>query len=42
MVGEDLNGKWRSMEVVLPGLQGVDYCKEFPVIYVIIPFGGRE
>ena len=38
MVSEDLDGEGRSMEVMPPGLQGVDDCEEFLVIDVVVPF----
>ena len=42
VVGEDLDGEGRSMEVVSPRLQGVDDCKECLVIDVIILFSRDE
>ena len=30
------------MKIVAPGFQGANDCKEFPVIDVVIVFGGRE
>jgi len=42
MVSEALNGKRESMEVVMPGFQGIDYCKEFPIIHIIISFSRGE
>ena len=42
MICEHLNGKRGAVEVVSPGLQGADDCEKFPVIDVIIAFGGDE
>ena len=42
VVGEDLDGKWGSVEVVSPGFQGSDDGKEFPIIDVIVSFCWRE
>ena len=38
MVSEDLYGESGAMEVMSPGLQGMDDGKEFPVIDAIIVF----
>ena len=42
MICEHLNGKRGAVEVVSPGLQGVDDGKEFPVVDVVVAFGGDE
>jgi len=42
VVGKDLNWKGRAMEVVLPGLKGMDDGKEFAVINIIVSFRLRE
>ena len=42
VVGEDLNGKWKSMEVMLPGLQSSDDSKEFSVVDVVVSFHRGE
>ena len=42
MICEDLHRKGGAMEVVAPGFQGANDCKEFSVIDVIIMFGGGE
>ena len=42
VICEHLNGERGAMEVVPPGLQGMDDCEEFPVIDVVIAFGGNE
>ena len=42
VVCEDLYGEWGSMEVVLPGFQGMDDGEEFPVIDVIVLFHRGE
>ena len=38
VISEDLNGKGGAMEIVSPGLQSMDDCKEFPVVDVVVPF----
>ena len=42
VVSEDLYGEGRTMEIVAPRLQGADDGKEFTVIDVVVPFGGRK
>ena len=42
VIGEHLYQNEGSMKVMLPGFQGVDDCKEFLVIDVIVPFSERE
>ena len=42
VVGEDLYWEGGTMEIMAPGLQGANDCKEFSVIDVVIAFGGRE
>jgi hypothetical protein len=38
VIGECLDWKWESMEIVMPGLEGTDDSEEFPIIDVIVPF----
>ena len=38
VVGKDLYGKWRSMEVVLPRFQGMNNGEEFSVVDIVVPF----
>ena len=38
VVGEDLYGEVGAMEIVTPGLQGVNNGEKFPVVNVIIAF----
>ena len=42
VIGKHLYRERESMEVMLPGLQGTDDSKEFTVVDVVVPFGGRE
>ena len=42
MVGEDLYGEGRTMEIVAPRLQGTNDGEEFVVINIVISFGGGE
>ena len=42
VVGEDLDGKWGAMKVVLPSFESRDNSKEFIVIYVIVMFHRGE
>ena len=42
MVGENMDREGGSVEVVLPGFQGVDDSEEFLVIDVIVSFCWRE
>ena len=37
MISEDLDREWGTVEIVSPGLQGMDDGKEFLVIDVIVP-----
>jgi len=38
VVGKDLNQKGGAVKVVSPGLEGVDDCKEFTVVDIIVSF----
>ena len=38
MVGEDLHGEGRAVEVVAPGFQGTNNGEEFSIINVIVSF----
>ena len=42
MVGEDLDGKWGSVEVMSLGFQSSDDNKEFFVIDIVVSFHWRE
>ena len=42
VISKDLDRKRGSMKIVPPGFQGMDDCKEFPVIDVIISFGRNK
>ena len=42
VVGEDLDREWRAMEVMPPGLQGMDDGKELLVIDIIVLLGRDE
>ena len=42
VICEDLDGEGGSMEVVPPGFQGTDDCKELSVVNVIVSFGWDE
>ena len=38
MISENLDGKGGTMEVMSPGLEGMDDCQEFSVIDIIVLF----
>jgi len=38
VVGEDLDGEGRAMEVMSPGFKGPDDCEEFSVVDIIVSF----
>ena len=42
MVGEDLYREGGTVKIMAPGFQGANDRKKFPVIDVIIAFGGGE
>ena len=42
VVSEDLHQEGGTMKIVAPGFQGTNDRKEFPVIDVVIAFGGGE
>ena len=42
MVGEDLHGEGRAVEIVAPRFQGANDGKEFSVVNIIVSFGGGE
>ena len=42
MIGENLNGKGGTMEVVSPGFEGTDDCQEFSIVDIVIPFRWGE
>ena len=42
VIGEYLYQEGETMKVVLPGLQGLDDSKEFPIIDVIVSFCRNE
>ena len=42
MVGEDLHREGGAVKIMAPGLQGANDRKEFPVINVVVAFGGGE
>jgi len=42
VVGKDLDGEGRAMEVVSPGFKGMDDSEEFAVIDIIVSFRLRE
>ena len=42
VVGEDLDGEGGSVEVVSPGFQSMDDCKELLVIDVVVSFSRDE
>ena len=42
VVRKDLDGEGGSMEVVSPGLQGMDDGKEFSVVDIIVLFYGDK
>ena len=42
VVGEDLYREGGAMEIVTPGLQGANNSEKFPIINVVITFGGGE
>ena len=42
VVSEDMDGERGSVEVIPPGFQDVDDCKEFLVVDVIVSFSWDE
>ena len=42
MVGNDSNRVGRTLNILPPFGEGKDYCKEFPVVDVVISFGREE
>ena len=42
VVGEDLDGEGRAMEIMSPRLQGMDDDKQLLIIDVVVSFGGDE
>ena len=42
VVGEDLYGEKRAIEIVAPRLQGANNSEEFAVVNIVVSFGGRK
>ena len=42
MIGENLDGKRRAMEVMSLGFESMNNCQEFAVIDIVIPFCQRK
>ena len=42
MIGNDGDRMRSALDVLPPLREGKDYCEEFPIVDVIVSFGGEE
>ena len=42
MIGENLDGEWRTMEVMMPSFEGTNNREEFMIINIIVAFRQRK